>query len=217
MDCFRLASAVLWMSCATQSREVHPEEMSAEAHRSQAAGERARSADEAARYDPTVTATLPGGYPREAGPIFPVVIYSPFNPTIRHLYEAQRDSEHALAHEQAAAELEAFEEGECREFPPRTRAACPALGLVRAENLPDGVRLHLPPQMPVEATLAHMRCHLAWARARGFAPTPSCPLYLRGTKIRRAAGDAAAVDLVSDDPAVARQLQQLTEGERSAR
>lgn len=186
---------------------VRAEDLSAEGHRREASQIRARAADEAARYDPTAIAALPATSGREGAPLFPLTIYAPFNPTMRHLYKAEELTAHARAHEAAAGELEAFEEKECAEFPPSSRAACPVLGAVRVEDLANGVRLHLPAQMPVEATLEHMRCHLAWARARGFAPTATCPLYIGGTQIQRAPGDA--VDLVSDEPATIRKLHEL--------
>jgi hypothetical protein len=85
------------------------------------------------------------------------------------------------------------------------------LGPVRVEDLPSGVRLHLPAQMPVDATIEHMRCHLAYARARGFAPSSTCPMYLPKTEILRAPG-LDAVDLVSPDPATALRLQRLARG-----
>jgi hypothetical protein len=191
--------------------EVRADDMSAEAHRRAAADERARADDEAARYDPTVTAAPPASLGREGPVLFPLAVYAPFNPTLRHIYRADEMAAHAAQHERAAAELEAFEDQECGAFPPTTRAACPVLGPVRVEDLPDGVRLHLPATMPVDATLAHMRCHLAYARTRGFAPTATCPLYLRGTQIRRAP-EGDAVDLVSDEPRTARLLQRLARG-----
>ena len=199
---------LLSLSCAHD----RVEELSADGHRREAAQIRAHAADEAARYDPSVVTSLPVGLGREGTPLFPLTVYAPFNSTMRHLYKAEELTAHARAHEAAAAELEAFEEKECAEFPPSSRAACPVLGAVRVEDLPNGVRLHLPAQMPVDATLDHMRCHLAWARTHGFAPTATCPLYLRGTQIRRAPG-LDAVDLVSDEPATAKKLQQLARGD----
>ena len=206
-----LWAAAFSAGCAT-TRPVRPDDMSAAEHRRAAERDRDRAADQMARYDPTALASAPGGFPREDAPYYPIVIYSPFNVTLRHADEAARLAEHARAHEQAAADLESYEEGECRQFPPSTRAACPFLGAIRVEDLPNGVRLHLPAEMPLDATLAHMRCHLAWARTRGYAPTARCPLYVRGTRIERApSGDA--VDLVSDEASVARRLQRLARGE----
>lgn len=189
-------------ACAHQS----PQEMSADAHRREATAIRDQARDEVARYDPTAMAGPSLSFGREGPTLFPLTIYAPFNPTLRHLYKSDELAEHARAHERAASEMEAFEEQECRAFPPATRAACPVLGPVSVEDLPNGVRLHLPPQMPIDATLAHMRCHLAYARARGFAPTSTCPLYLRGTRIERH-GDA--IDLVSGDKQTAQRLQKL--------
>src|SRR3954469_24749555 len=92
---------------------VRPDDMSAEAHRREAGHSRANAADEAARYDPVAMSSLPASYGREGSVLFPLTIYAPFNPTMRHLYKAEEMSAHASAHEQAAAELEAFEDKEC--------------------------------------------------------------------------------------------------------
>jgi hypothetical protein len=51
----------------------------------------------------------------------------------------------------------------------------------------------------VHAAVAHMRCHLAFARARGRAGMPECPLYLGGVRAEPMAG-SQIVDLLVTDP-----------------
>jgi hypothetical protein len=93
------------------------------------------------------------------------------------------------------------------EFTSTARAACPVLGPVAAiEDLSDGVRLRLTEGASVEAILAHMRCHLAFARTRGFPESSDCPLYMRGVDITKSA-DGLAIELRSKEPKVIRELQ----------
>jgi len=97
--------------------------------------------------------------------------------------------------------LESFEEAECAAFPPETRVVCPLLGQVDAvEDISGGVRVRLAEDVPLHAALAHMRCHLAFARARGRVGMQECPLYLSGVRIEPAAG-SRSVDLLVADPA----------------
>src|SRR5689334_3825296 len=86
-------------ACAHQA----PPELSAEAHRREAAAIREQARDEAARYDPTVLSSPPASFGREGPVLFPLAIYAPFNPTLRHIYKADELAEHALLHERAAA------------------------------------------------------------------------------------------------------------------
>jgi hypothetical protein len=74
------------------------------------------------------------------------------------------------------------------------------------EDRADGVRVRFADGAPVATIAAHMRCHLAFARARGFADAGDCPLYMRGAEIALAA-DGRAVDVTSRDPAVAQAIQ----------
>jgi hypothetical protein len=202
----RLFLSLLLAACA--HRPVR-DEMSAEAHRREAALLRADAADQCARYDPTAMGGGPGSFGREGPSLFPVVVQAPFNPTLGHLYRADELAFHAREHERAAAALEADEESRCRAFPPALRAACPMAAPLRVEDLANGVRLYLPVLLPLDPTVEHMRCHLAWAHTRGFAPTADCPSYLPRMEIR-ARPEEHAVDLVSDDPATAKRLQQLS-------
>jgi hypothetical protein len=138
--------------------------------------------------------------------MYPIDLY-PYNPTDRALADAERHLRHAREHEQAAVALEGFEEAECREFAPQMRAACPLLGPVLAiEDRSDGVHFSLPADAPLQAIVAHMRCHLAFARARAFADVGDCPLYIRGVEIALSA-DGRGIDVTSGDRAVVNAIQ----------
>jgi hypothetical protein len=200
------------VACATTSRSttraVEPAEMTAAEHRQEAARERSRADDAYARWQPGARAPMPGGttgsgdVPR----LYPIDLY-PYNPTDRAIADAERHLRHAREHEAAANALEGFEESECRDFAPKARAACPLFGPVAAiEDLPDGVRLVYAAGAPVDAVVAHMRCHLAFARARGFGDGADCPLYMRGIDIARGA-DGRGIEITSRERDVARELQ----------
>jgi hypothetical protein len=93
----------------------------------------------------------------------------------------------ASEHEAAAEVLARFEAAECGGLPERSRAACPSLGPVaKIADVPWGVRVTFAPGTRVDAVVAHMRCHYAFARARGFDARASCPLYMPGLHIQQA-------------------------------
>lgn len=210
-----IVGLVLVAACASTPRSasptVAPEELSAAGHRQQAARERARAEDSFARYQPTARASMPGGPAgsTDAPRLYPLDLY-PYNPTDRALADAERHLRHAREHDAAATALEGFEEAECRDFSPAVRAACPVLGAVAAiVDRADGVHIGFEADANVEATVAHMRCHLAFARARGFRDAADCPLYMKGVEIA-AAADGRGVDVTSRDGSVARQIQVRT-------
>jgi hypothetical protein len=190
-------------ACVTQPRP-RPDDMSAAAHRREAERERQIAHDHLDEYVPESIMTMASGREDVS---HPVVIY---NPTSWHLAEADRHSEHARQHEQAARDLERFEEGECREFPPETRAACPIVGGVAVARVTArGVILELAPGVPFEALAAHMRCHLAFSRARGYDANVTCPVYMKGLTIR-ADARARTIALEGPDAAAGREVQRRT-------
>jgi hypothetical protein len=198
--------ALALAACATSHPSARSEDLSADAHRREAARERMLAEQNYEQFRPTASAALPGTWSSDGPRLFPLDVYR-FNPTDRALDDAQRHLQHAREHEAAAQALEQYEEQECRELPPKVRAACPMLGPVRAiEDLPDGVRIHFRDDEAVGPVLAHMRCHLAFARARAFAGVADCPLYLRGVTIA-ASADGRAIDVRADDAATARAVQ----------
>jgi hypothetical protein len=201
--------ALAWaplFGCAAH-RPAAREPLSADAHRREAGRERMLADEAYAHYQPLMTAPMPGagGGGADVPRLSPFTMY-PFNPTINALKDAERHLRHAREHEQAAQALEQFESAECSQFSAKARAACPVLGPVAAiEDLPDGVRFRLAAGAPIEAVIAHMRCHLAFARARGFPPSSDCPLYMRGVEISLSA-DGGAIELRSRDSKVVRAL-----------
>jgi hypothetical protein len=196
---------VVGAACAGAQPSMKPDDMSAAEHHDAARHERELAQQNATLYDPGASRVSPLAPPAALGNevVFPASIY---NPTEVHLREADKHREHAREHERAAAALEHFEEGACREFPERTRAACPLLGPVTTiEDLPRGVRVTFAPGTRVDAVVEHMRCHYAYARARAFDARVTCPLYMPGISIRRAG--ALAVDLAAPDEAHVAELR----------
>jgi hypothetical protein len=190
----------LGAACAAEDPNVKPTDMSAAEHRAEAQHERQLAQQDADRYKPSAARVVPMSTPAEPqapGVAFPLTVY---NPTEGYLREADKHRAHARQHERAAAALEKFEQGECRQFPERTRAACPLLGPVtKIEDVESGVRVTFAPGTRVDAVVAHMRCHYAYAKAHGFDGSVSCPLYMPGLEIEQAG--PGAVDLKARDKA----------------
>jgi len=181
------------------SHEQRPSTMTAEEHRAVAAQQEAAAQRETTRAvttaPPPNPVVNPNGIPD--GYTYPVDSY---NPTTAHLQHARTLEAHAREHVAAAQRLESFEESECRQFPPQTRAACPMLGPVaQISDIRDGVRVRFADNARVDAVVAHMRCHLAYAKVVGFDTSASCPLYVPGLEIERVKDNPQAVDLVSHD------------------
>lgn len=197
------------VGCGTSGQRVKPDDMSAVDHRAEADREHEEARIHATKYDPN--ATRPSPVPPVSGTGTPSSDYaystSVYNPTEVHLDHADRHRAHALQHEKAARALEHFEEAECRGFPPSSRAACPLLGpALRIDDIPGGVRVLLTPGTRVDAVVAHMRCHYAYARARAFDERVSCPLYMQGVEIKRAS-DPMAIDITTGSPAQVEELR----------
>lgn len=199
-------SLLFGLSCAGSNAGVKPDQMSASGHRAAAAREKESAADDERRYDPgaaRVTALAPVDTPGSA-PSLPIVIS---NPTDRYLRDADQHRRHAQQHEAAARALEKFEAAECRDVAVAERAACPLLGPAASiSDVPGGVRVQLAAGARVDALVARMRCHYAYARARGFDEAVSCPLYLPGIEIK-ASRDGKAVDITASSPTEQREVR----------
>lgn len=202
-----LAPAV---SCGGAERGVRPDDMSAEAHRAEAEREHAlaeaylkeaeRAPEPSVRASPPFTMDDPG-----KTYIYPPSVY---DPRAEHLEKAHRHRLHALQHERAAEELERFEAAECAGFPPQTRAACPVLGdVTRIVDVKEGVRIEFSDATRMDAVAAHMECHFAYARARGYPADPECPLYVKGVRLERVGPHA--IVLVAPDERTARLIRVL--------
>jgi hypothetical protein len=178
---------------------VKPDAMSAEQHREEAERERNLAREHRDNYRPGAERPVALPVRGLSGP--------DYNPTEDQLSDAKAHEKHAHEHEAAAQYLEKFEEGECKNLPSSTRPACPLLGPVsEIKDIPGGIRVRLTSAARVDDTVAHMRCHYAYARARGFADVATCPLYVRGIQIVRGR-DPATVDITAPDAAGERQVR----------
>jgi hypothetical protein len=197
----------LALSCGASQKAVRPDEMSAEAHRQEAQKESEAARAEVRQADAPHTRRNPvfvGRATAQGDMFFEMEDYDPRND---HLLRAEELRKHAEQHGAAAKYLETFEAAECKEFPPATRAACPLLGpLVEIADVPGGVRARFAEGVRVDAVVAHMQCHLAFAQSRGFDTVAGCPLYVRGIEIRRASGPGA-VEIVGRNATVAREIR----------
>jgi hypothetical protein len=186
------------------SRPVRTDDMSASAHRAEAGKERAVASAHEQEFEPGAVARPirgTGVEPPGAAEVIP-----DYNPTTWHLYKADAARMHAAEHEHAAAELDRFEAAECAPFGKGVRAACPFLGPVRsAEPIENGVRLRLADGASAKTVVEHMRCHLAFARTRGFQ-VAECPLTLKGTEVTLAP-DGSGVDVTTADHGTVRELR----------
>jgi hypothetical protein len=195
-----LALATVVGGCGTGRDAVKPDDMSAAQHRDEAARETEAARQHARDYTPY--ATVPSPFRPAGGSVtgdyvFPMTVY---NPTETQLARVDEHRAHARAHQKAAESLERFEASECFNFPPSTRAACPLLGPVaHVDDTAGGVRVTFGPGTRVDAVLAHMRCHYAYARARAFEEASSCPLYMRGIEIKQAK-DPRAIEITTPNP-----------------
>ena len=192
-------------SCGGAASSVKPDDMSAAQHRQEAARDAEAAQRQRDLYRPG--AVRPAAMAPPTGITDGTYGVPVYNPTERHLVEADWYRRHAREHEKAAQSLEHSEEAECRDLAPASRAACPFLGpVVRIDDVEGGVRVTFKPGTRVDAIVAQMRCHYAFARARAFAETATCPLYLRGIEIRQAS-DPNAVDIVSRDRGAAAEIR----------
>lgn len=210
-------SLILWVTLGVAgaggcAKPVRPDDMSAEAHRHEAAKETAAAQHQVdlanATAPPPNLAVAPTGNPE--GYFYPANAY---NPNDDHLLTAEQLQEHARQHRQAAAELEGYVEAECKDFPSSTRAACPLLGpVVEIGDIEGGVRIRFAAGTRVDAVLAHMRCHYAYAEARGFGKAADCPLYIRGITIR-AGKDPLSIDIVGPNTKTMAEIRRLSRAE----
>lgn len=199
-------------SCVGGQQTVRPAQMTVQANRAEAAKDSAAAQEERAQFDSPAAQPNQGSNPNgnPVGYYYPTSLYSPRNV---HLIRSQQLDAHAKEHVTAAAKLETFEQGECRQFPAPTRAACPLLGPVtEIAKIAHGVRIRFAPSANVDAVFAHMRCHLAYSLARGGDSAPDCALYVPGVEVRRGT-NPRDVEIISHRADVARKVQDLTREE----
>lgn len=201
-----LGLAVVTGCGASNPHRVDPEEMSAEAHRVEAEREAEQARAEKARYNPAKTEPSPFRDRAAEGDLGEAVaLHNPFE---EHLRKAQWHVAHASAHKKAARKLETFEDEACAGVPARERGACPLLGPVeQIRDVAGGVAIDLSLKVNAAAAVASMRCHYAYARARGFAKeAAACPLYVRGLEIEQAG--AHTIEITARDPATTAHVRQ---------
>lgn len=183
---------------------AHPDDMSAADHEAHAAHEDDKAQGHDKQYNPDAEADRSV----QGGPGFWEIVQ--YNPTSVHASEAADHRAHAEAHRKAAAELEKFEEAECKSFPPETRKVCPLLGtVVSTADIDDGISVSISPKLEREAALAHVQCHLAFARTEGRSGMDGCPLYLPGVTAK-AGADGQSIELLIHDDKQLNELRKRT-------
>lgn len=196
-----LGAATTLATCA----HTKPEEMSAEAHREEAARHEREAIDESAQYDPGARQMSSEWRTPFDGEDVAVVD----NPTIGHLESAEAHRRHAEAHEHAAQTLEKLETTSCGNADHQTHASCPLLTpyVARLRENGRGVELMFKDDAPIDELVQRMQCHLAWSRTEGFPPEqlPSCPLYRRGAEVRRTG--ERTVEIGARDGKVAEEIR----------
>ncbi len=189
-----VAASLLMTACrGGPGASTDADAMSAEAHRRESAEHHREHLEHRRRYESGTRRGYDDSdrYPQEL---------EGYNPTAVYLRLARQHEVHAREHLAAARSLEAFEDAACTPFTPEIRSVCPLLGQVETViEIPGGVRVLLSPTVDADAAVAHMRCHLAFGRARGRAGMNECPLYVPAVHVEWA-GDSQAVDLRSTDP-----------------
>ena len=192
-------------ACSLLGSGTAPDDMSVEGHRREAqkhaeeAREHKGHFDSEFRIDPGRDGTGGRWGPdydyRKSGTNY--WVGSSYNPSERHLTHAKEHEAHAQKHRRAARSLEVFEEAQCGAFPPETRVLCPLLGqLDSVENIPSGSRIRFADGVDVDAAVAHMRCHIAFARSHSRVGMDNCPLYLEVVRVSRVGPGSEADFLV---------------------
>ena len=191
-------------ACSGAAKGSRPDDMSVAGHREASEAEAREAEQHEGRFDPDARATR-GGRPGGVRANLPFAERE-YNPTAHHESEGAEHREHARQHEQAAKALEAFEDASCSQIAPTVRGACPLGAIAGTTLLQNGVRLTVAAGTPVEAVVAHMRCHVAYARSKALVGMDGCALYLRGLQVALSA-DGKSVEVTSDDPEVVKALQ----------
>jgi hypothetical protein len=183
-------------ACSSQAPGTKPDDMSVEEHKKHAEKHQKMSEEHQEQYKSGARAT------REEAPVDPnkdVYTLEIYNPTEHHQDSAKQHQRHAEQHDQAGQTLMAYEETHCAKFPEETRSSCPLMGQVKAvEDIEGGVRITFHDDVPMQATVDHMQCHFAFARAEGYDGMQSCPLYLEGVTVE-AQDEGQSVTLTTDE------------------
>jgi hypothetical protein len=158
--------------------------MSADAHRQETARHRREAIAEEAQYHPEAQVHVPAeNWTWQER--FPAERLATYNPTAVHLELAERHQRYAHEHERAARALEAEEARACGALTLTEREACPFVTayVLRVQEVKEGVWLVMKDGAPSGALASRMKCHLAFAKTRGFKGGEQCPLYLKGAEV----------------------------------
>lgn len=192
-----IAGATIVVAACASNPGTEPEDMSAADHRNAAEQEEREAKEHQGKYNTKARRT--SGADVGGGDTFSFPMTS-YNPTTHHLESADKHRRHAHAHREAAATLENWEEQECGDFPPETRKACPLIGHVESvEDIAGGVRIKFAASVNIDAAIAHVKCHRAFAGVQGFKGMDSCPMYVKKVTVK-ADPKARTVDFIVDDP-----------------
>ena len=202
------ASMVVLGVMAASCSHVKAESQTVDEHRTEAEIHLENAREEQAQADPAQPMR-----PAPRGPGSPMfgqldVPFEPYFPSDEHLQAADRELAAANAHLAAAKSLEKFEDKACEGVSAGERASCPlfASTVRRVDWVKDGFKLTFKQVTDAAQTFPRLRCHLAYAVASGF-DQPSCPLFLKGTTLRREGTDAIAFESDSPEVAVALRAQ----------
>jgi hypothetical protein len=206
--------------------------MSATQHEAAASQEQLSSEAHGAQYEPEASATKNACRPVRGGS--DACWTSQMNPTAEHAQEAEQHRTLAAQHRAASEALRTAEASACsgiseedRDMSPFAhrediRSVSPLKEDVRTGKA-TGFRLagvevvfRAVPGMTAEWLQRVVTCHLARNAAIGHAAAgadmPYCPLTLSGAQASvRSVGDGFAVDIRSNDDAIAQQIKQRTD------
>ncbi|MEC7519700.1 MAG: hypothetical protein VYE22_07540 [Myxococcota bacterium] len=175
-----VGAVALAFSCGG-SQDPAAENLTAAEHYAEAEREETRAAEAEGRYDPDARERTSS---EGLGPVS--VGGRSYNPTEHELHTADQHRRHAAAHRARAEELLAFEAQECELLPEQSRAACPLLlDLEAVEDVNGGVRMVFAEGPNLDPVAQHIRCHIAFAAARGDEGMQDCALYVHGARVER--------------------------------
>ena len=178
--------------------------MTAAEHRNEAAILGAQAQNEKNQYSPQDARQMPMSM--SAMSQVPAERIVTYNPSDEHLAKADADLRAAAEHLAAAKKLDAFEAQACQGLSVAERSSCPLLAssVSQIRHVLMGFELVMKPGVDVEKTKQMLSCHLAYAERTGF-DRPSCPLFIKGSSIRKV-GDAT-IEFTGSTPQVAAELQ----------
>ena len=176
--------AVLTLGACAHEK-TNADDMSAEAHRAEAAAHRKRAAENETALRETGQQSSFAGTPVNTGREFTAIDDVTWGAADYRWEVAEHERELARAHEEAADELERFTNAQCAHFDKQMRVKCPLLGtVVEVTDVEGGVHFKLRDGVSKDAVLAHSRCHLAFARKEHREGMDACPLYLNGVEAK---------------------------------